>query len=112
MSYNENEPTGTGNDRNTNQSQNSLTYGASVNWQILRWLAASLQYTYTKQTGTNTFSNNQGQFGGGDYSENRGTLNLFATFLSSPRVFPRSSFKLSRSRWIFHTQRLHRAKAV
>jgi hypothetical protein len=80
VSYNENEPTGTGNDRNTNQSQNSLTYGASVNWQILRWLAASLQYTYTKQTGTNTFGNNQGQFGGGDYSENRGTLNLFATF--------------------------------
>lgn len=78
--YNENEPTGTGNDRNTNQSQNTLTYGASVNWQILRWLAASLRYTYTKQTGTNTFSNNQGQFGGGDYSENRGTLNLFATF--------------------------------
>jgi hypothetical protein len=80
VSYNENEPTGTGNDRNTNQSQNSLTYGASVNWQILRWLAASLQYNYTKQTGTNTFGNNQGQFGGGDYSENRGTLNLFATF--------------------------------
>ena len=81
VSYNENEPTGTGNNRsNSNQSQNTLTYGAAVNWQVLRWLAASLQYNYTKQTGTNAFGNNQGQFGGGDYSENRATLNLFATF--------------------------------
>ena len=53
---------------------------SSAGRQILRWLAASLQYSYTKQTGTNTFGNNQGQFGGGDYSENKATLNLFATF--------------------------------
>jgi hypothetical protein len=79
VSYNENEPTGTGNDR-SNASQNTLSYGASVNWQVLRWLAASLQYVYTRQTGTNTFGNNQGQLGGGDYSENRASLNLFATF--------------------------------
>ena len=79
VAYSENEPTGTGNQQSSS-SQNTLSYGASLNWQILRWLAASLQYTYTRQTGSNTFGNDQGQFGGGDYSENRGSLNLFATF--------------------------------
>jgi hypothetical protein len=80
VSYNENEPTGTGNQRN-NSSQDTLSYGASVNWQALRWLTASLQYLYTKQTGGNVFGNNQGgQFGTGDYAENRVTLSLFATF--------------------------------
>lgn len=79
VTYSENEPTGTGNQKSSS-SQNMLTYGASLNWQILRWLAASLQYTYTRQTGGSSFGNNQGQFGGGDYSENRGSLNLFATF--------------------------------
>lgn len=77
--YSENEPTGTGNQQ-SNVSQSTLTYGASLNWQVLRWLVASLRYTYTQQTGTNAFGNNQGQFGGGDYSENRASLNLFATF--------------------------------
>lgn len=80
VTYSENEPTGTGNQRN-NSSQDSLSYGASVNWQVLRWLTASLQYLYTRQTGGNVFGNNQvGQFGTGDYAENRATLSLFATF--------------------------------
>lgn len=80
VSYNENEPTGTGNDR-SGQSQNTLSYGASANWQILRWLSASLRYVYTKQTGGDSFGNVQtGQFGTGDYAENRATLSLYATF--------------------------------
>jgi hypothetical protein len=80
VTYSENEPTGTGN-RLGGGSQNTLTYGGSLNWQALRWLSASLQYQYIKQTGGDTFSNNQtGQFGTGDYAENRVTLSLFATF--------------------------------
>jgi hypothetical protein len=77
VTYSENQPTGTGN-ANNGQTQATLTYGASVNWQILRWLAASLRYTYTKQTGNSSF--NQGSLGTGDYAENRASLNLFATF--------------------------------
>ncbi len=80
VTYSENEPTGTGNQRGGG-SQNMLTYGAGVNWQVLRWLTASLQYQYSRQTGGDTFSNNQpGQAGTGDYAENRATLSLFATF--------------------------------
>lgn len=75
--YSENSPTGTGN-TNNNSRQKSLTYGASVNWQILRWLSASVQYTYTKQTGNDTFD--QTFFGNGDFAENRAILSLFATF--------------------------------
>jgi hypothetical protein len=75
-SYNENEPTGTGNTQD-NRSKNTLSYGASVNWQILRWLAANLQYGYTRQTGENAFS---GGTGTGDFAENRVSLGLFATF--------------------------------
>jgi hypothetical protein len=79
VTYSENEPTGTGNSQNNNRRQDTLTYGASLNWLMLRWLTASLQYTYTKQTGNNVF--NQGAFGGtGDYAENRVSLNFFATF--------------------------------
>jgi hypothetical protein len=79
VTYSEDEPTGTGNQQSSG-SQNRLSYGASLNWQLLRWLTASLQYTYTHQTGTSTFGNNQGLFGGGDFSENRASLNFFATF--------------------------------
>jgi opacity protein-like surface antigen len=80
VTYSENEPTGTGN-QTVSGSQHTLTYGAGVNWQVLRWLTASLQYQYTKQTGGNAFGNDQtGQFGTGDYAENRVTLGLFATF--------------------------------
>jgi hypothetical protein len=76
--YSEATPTGTGNVR-TDRTQTTLTYGAGVNWLVLRWLTASLRYDYTKQTGTNAFD--QGPFTtGGSFTENRATLNLFATF--------------------------------
>jgi hypothetical protein len=73
--YSENAPTGTGNNQN-NQTQNTLTYGASLNWQILRWLVASLQYSHTRQTGQGAFA----QGSTGDFAENRASLSLFATF--------------------------------
>lgn len=77
--YSEATPTGTGNIQ-TNQTQTTLTYGAGINWLVLRWLTASLRYDFTKQTGTNAF-NQGGPFStGGSYTENRATLNLFATF--------------------------------
>lgn len=79
--YSEATPTGTGNVQ-TNQTQTTLTYGAGLNWLVLRWLTASLRYDFTKQTGTTAF--NQGSFSngtnGGNFKENRVTLNLFATF--------------------------------
>jgi hypothetical protein len=79
VTYSENEPTGTGNVRRGGAQTTTLTYGASLNWQVLRWLTASLDYTYTKQTGGDVF--NQSVFGGtGDYAENRFRLALFATF--------------------------------
>jgi hypothetical protein len=77
VSYSENSPTGTGNVNNSG-TQKQLTYGANLNWQILRWLSASLQYTHTKQTGNDAF--NQSGFGNGDFAENRAMLSLFATF--------------------------------
>jgi hypothetical protein len=84
--YSEATPTGTGNIQ-TNQTQTTLTYGAALNWLVLRWLTASLRYDFTKQTGTTAFD--QGSFSngsfsngnnGGNFKENRVTLNLFATF--------------------------------
>lgn len=83
--YSENEPTGTGNVQGAG-TQTVLTYGAVVNWQVLRWLTASLQYTHTKSTGLSTFAqtttpSNPGTAGlGGSYSENRAVLSLWATF--------------------------------
>jgi hypothetical protein len=76
--YSENEPTGTGN-LATGRSQTRLTYGASLNWQVLRWLTASLRYTHTRQEGNNAFR----EFttgGTGDFKENRASINLFAVF--------------------------------
>jgi hypothetical protein len=77
VTYSENSPTGTGNNQNAG-TQKQLNYGAGLNWLLLRWLTASLQYNYTKQTG-NTFSQ-PNVFGSGDFAENRATLSLFATF--------------------------------
>jgi len=79
--YAENEGTGTGNAQNGGTAK-TLSYGATVNWQVLRWLTASLQFTHTKQTGNNF---NQGNIAGagvftGDFAENRAILSLFATF--------------------------------
>lgn len=80
VTYSENEGTGTGNNQNGGTAK-TLTYGATLNWQILRWLTTSLQYTYTNQTGNNFNQGNAGATGGtGDYSENRATINFFATF--------------------------------
>jgi hypothetical protein len=76
--YSENSPTGTGN-ADTGETQKTLTYGASLNWQVLRWLTASLQYLYTKQTGNGAFNQVIGG-GSGDFTENRATLSLYATF--------------------------------
>ena len=79
VTYSENTPTGTGNNEGSSRPTNTLSYGANLNWQALRWLTASLQYAYTKQIGN---GNNFGQGGtlGGDYAENRVSLNFFATF--------------------------------
>lgn len=73
--YSENSPTGSGNNSNEGTTT-ALVYGGSLNWQMLRWLTASLRYSHIRHTG-NSF--NQG-VGSGDYKENRATLNLFATF--------------------------------
>lgn len=83
--YSENSPTGTGNVQGAG-TQTTLTYGAAANWQMLRWLVARLQYTYTISRGLNTFSqsstvSNPGTAGNtGNYAENRVTLGLYATF--------------------------------
>jgi hypothetical protein len=76
VTYSQNRPTGTGN-IDTGETEKTLTYGASLNWQILRWLSTSLRYTYTKETGTDAFSP---AFGTGDYAENRATIVFYAVF--------------------------------
>jgi hypothetical protein len=77
VTYSENEPTGTGNTNNA-ETEKTLTYGASVNWQILRWLSASVRYSYTRERGTDAFS---GAFGSGNtYAENRASIVFFAVF--------------------------------
>jgi hypothetical protein len=83
--YSENSPTGTGNVQDAG-TQTTLTYGAAVNWQVLQWLVARLQYTYTRSRGSNTFGqtttpSDPGTAGNtGDFAENRVTLGLYATF--------------------------------
>lgn len=78
-SYSENEPTGVGNDPNRG-TQKTLSYGGSVNWQVVRWLVASLQYTYTKYMDVSAFGQSNTSNTSGDIAENRITLNFFATF--------------------------------
>lgn len=78
VTYSENQPTGSGNVDNGG-NQKMLTYGASLNWQVLRWLSLSLRYAHTKQTGGNVF-NQTTVDGSGDYAENRASISLFATF--------------------------------
>jgi hypothetical protein len=75
--YTENEPTGTGNTTG-GRTETVLTAGPSVNWQILRWLVASVSYTWSKRTGSSTFEPSGSSTG--DIVENRAILNLFATF--------------------------------
>jgi hypothetical protein len=76
VTYSENEPTGTGN-TNTGETEKTLTYGASLNWQILRWLSATIQYTYTKQRNSDAFSSG---FDSGNYAENRASIIFYAVF--------------------------------
>jgi hypothetical protein len=82
--YSENTGTGTGNSQ-TGGTQTALTYGATVNWQVLRWLVASVNYTWIQQTGGNVFGSTSSPTTGvgnlnGNFTENRAMLNLFATF--------------------------------
>ncbi len=78
--YTENEPSGTGNTTG-GKTETVLTAGPSLNWQILRWLVASLSYTWTKRTGASAFdSSSSGVTSTGDIVENRAVLKLFATF--------------------------------
>ncbi len=80
VTYSENEPTGTGNLQGAG-TQTTLTYGAAVNWQVLRWLVASLQYIHTKGTGQAAFGQGSTTLDtSGNFSENRAILSLFATF--------------------------------
>lgn len=78
VTYSENTPTGIGNSNNNNTLK-TLTYGGSVNWQVLRWLVANVRYDYVKRTGQNTFVGGDNN-NSGDFAENRVSLNLFATF--------------------------------
>ena len=78
VTYRENQGTGTGNTQ-SNDKETNLTCGASLNWQLLRWLVGTLGYTYTKQTGQGVF-NQQTGIGGNGYTENRVSLSFFASF--------------------------------
>jgi hypothetical protein len=83
VTYSENEPTGTGNVQGAG-TETTLTYGATLNWQVLRWLVASLAYIHTRGTGQSAFG--QGSTStttldtSGNFTENRAILSLFATF--------------------------------
>ena len=80
VTYSENEPTGTGNVEGAG-TQTTLTYGAALNWQVLRWLVASLAYTHTKGTGQAAFGQGSTTLDtSGNFTENRAILSLFATF--------------------------------
>jgi len=74
--YSTNDFTGVGNNAST-PSSNTLTAGAGLNWQILRWLSSSLRYTYTLRS---SGSGGSSVSGNGDISENQASLNLSASF--------------------------------
>lgn len=65
-SWYQNTNTGVGNVR-SNRSQDSVATGAGINWQLLRWLTMSLQYTHNQRT-------NPGS------TENRAVLSLNSSF--------------------------------
>jgi hypothetical protein len=65
--YSENEPTGAGNAREQDNA-NTLTFSASFDWQILRWLSMNLRYSYTDYQGLN------------GATENRATVTFAASF--------------------------------
>jgi hypothetical protein len=87
-SYSRQEPTGSGNDANSEASE-FFSAGANASWQVLRWLRASLDYTYSLRRSDT--SNSLSVSGGtststsaattrGDVSENRATLTLSGSF--------------------------------
>ena len=76
--YSENSPTGTGN-TNNNSTQKTLTYGAGVNWQILRWLTAT-PAVHVHEADRQRRLRSGPSSGTADFAENRATLSLFATF--------------------------------
>ena len=81
--YTTNDATGIGNNAST-PSSNTLTAGAGLNWQLLRWLAMRLQYTYTQYgTGGNS-SNGTSSFNGingtGNTSVNQASVGFFTSF--------------------------------
>ena len=81
--YTTNETTGIGNNSSA-PSSNTLTTGAGLNWQLLRWLAMRLQYTYTQYgTGSNS-SNGTSSFNGTNgtrnTSVNQASVGFFTSF--------------------------------
>lgn len=86
--YSRQEPTGSGNDVNS-ESAEFYTAGANVGWQVLRWLRASLDYTYSlrRNDNSNSLSVSGGSSrstgtsaNGRDITENRATLTLSGSF--------------------------------
>ena len=80
--YTTNDATGVGNNSSA-PSQNTLTTGAGLNWQLLRWLAMRLQYTYS-QYGRGGNSSNGTNFNGtngtGNTSVNQASVGFFSSF--------------------------------
>jgi opacity protein-like surface antigen len=81
--YTTNDATGIGNN-NSAPSQNTLTTGAGLNWQLLRWLAMRLQYTYTQYGRGGNSSNGTSSFNGtngtGNTSVNQASVGFFSSF--------------------------------
>jgi len=81
--YTTNDATGVGNNSST-PSTNTLTTGAGLNWQLLRWLAMRLQYTYTQYGRGGNSSNGTSSFNGtngtGNTSVNQASVGFFSTF--------------------------------
>jgi hypothetical protein len=74
--YTTNDFTGIGNSSST-PSSNTFTTGAGLNWQLLRWLSMSLQYTHTvRSQGSNSVTGS----GNGNISENQASIGFFAGF--------------------------------
>ncbi len=78
-SYTENDPTGTGNLEGSRR-ETTLTATAALNWQLLRWLVASAQYTWTRRTGFVSVDRTSNFPSTGDILDNRATLILYASF--------------------------------
>jgi hypothetical protein len=70
--YRENKTTGEGGGQtSTNDDEKTTTVTANITYQIFRWLAATLDYTYTHQKSSDS---------SGGYTENRLRAALTASF--------------------------------